>query len=318
MTSIGERLRRQRLERGFDLGQVARETKISQKLLEAIEAEDFDKLPGGVFRKSFVRQYARALGLDEDEIAADLEQIVPPEDPLALLHQGGLESEIPALPTASKELNRRWLVTSFGSFATVLVVMLACAAVYSWWQKSRQEVTRENVKSHEAAPPPAATQPAIPPPPATESSAAPPVTPAAAQVAPQSPEPAVALPPGKFRVGMTAIEPVWVRVTVDGKPAFVGTLESGASKTFDAESAVRVRAGNAGGLSVELNGKPIGEIGPRGQVRTVELTPSGSTIVVPPPPKPAEEPEPKSPETTPPPAQPAPPAPDSTVQRLQG
>ena len=78
MTSIGETLRRERLRRHLDLDQVSRETKISTKLLDAIEAERFDKLPGGVFTKSFVRQYARMLGLDEDEIVGELEHALRP------------------------------------------------------------------------------------------------------------------------------------------------------------------------------------------------------------------------------------------------
>src|SRR2546421_11940763 len=75
MTSIGERLRRQRLQNRISLEKISLETKIGVRLLEAIEAEQFQKLPGGVFRRSFVLQYARALGVDEDEIAGELTQL---------------------------------------------------------------------------------------------------------------------------------------------------------------------------------------------------------------------------------------------------
>ena len=66
MTSIGEMLRREREKRNLDLDQVSRELKISTRFLEAIETENFDRLPGGVFAKSFVRQYARMFDLDVD------------------------------------------------------------------------------------------------------------------------------------------------------------------------------------------------------------------------------------------------------------
>src|ERR1700719_2539198 len=79
MTSIGESLRRERLRRNLDLDQVSQELKISARFLEAIEAEKFDKLPGGVFARSFVRQYARLLGLDEDEAAAAVRGALEPE-----------------------------------------------------------------------------------------------------------------------------------------------------------------------------------------------------------------------------------------------
>ena len=72
MTSIGDTLRRERLRRGLDLDKVAAETKIGRHQLEAIEANQFDRLPGGVFARSFIRQYARLLELDDEEIIAGM------------------------------------------------------------------------------------------------------------------------------------------------------------------------------------------------------------------------------------------------------
>src|SRR6266481_4677259 len=83
MTSIGETLRRERIKRNLDLSQISRELKISARMLEAIEDERFDKLPGGVFAKSFVRQYAHLLGLDEEEVVAEVRRMVdPPPEPV--------------------------------------------------------------------------------------------------------------------------------------------------------------------------------------------------------------------------------------------
>jgi len=53
---------------------------------------------------------------------------------------------------------------------------------------------------------------------------------------------------------------------------------------------VLLRLGNAGGVSITLNGKPIGEVGPKGQVRTVQLTSGGFQIVAPKPSAPAADP----------------------------
>src|SRR5579862_4767390 len=78
MTSIGETLRREREKQNLDLDQVSRELKISTRFLEAIEQENFDRLPGGVFAKSFVRQYARMLNLDEEEVAAEVQRTLSP------------------------------------------------------------------------------------------------------------------------------------------------------------------------------------------------------------------------------------------------
>ena len=81
MTSIGETLRRERERRNLQLDQVSRELKISARFLEAIEQEKFDRLPAGVFAKSFARQYARLLGLDEDEVGNEVQRALAP--PLA-------------------------------------------------------------------------------------------------------------------------------------------------------------------------------------------------------------------------------------------
>src|ERR1035441_6582593 len=78
MILVGETLRRERLNRHLDLQEISRELKISTRFLQAIENDQYDKLPGGVFAKSFVRQYARLLGLDEEEIAARMQQAMGP------------------------------------------------------------------------------------------------------------------------------------------------------------------------------------------------------------------------------------------------
>ena len=78
MTPVGETLRRERLKRNLDLEEISRELKISARFLKAIEDDQYDKLPGGVFAKSFVRQYARLLGLDEDQIAGQVQQNLAP------------------------------------------------------------------------------------------------------------------------------------------------------------------------------------------------------------------------------------------------
>src|SRR5689334_19612602 len=79
MTSVGETLRRERLRQGFELDQISRELKIAPRYLEAIEDDDFKKLPGAVFAKSFVRQYARLLSLEEEELASEVQRLVEPE-----------------------------------------------------------------------------------------------------------------------------------------------------------------------------------------------------------------------------------------------
>ena len=71
MGVFGDKLRQQRERRGITLDAVANTTKISTRMLKALEDEHFDQLPGGVFNKGFVRAYARQVGLDEEEAIND-------------------------------------------------------------------------------------------------------------------------------------------------------------------------------------------------------------------------------------------------------
>jgi cytoskeletal protein RodZ len=59
-----------RREKGISLDQIAAATKISVRLLRAIEEGDFRKLPGGIYNTSYIRQYARAIDVDECELVA--------------------------------------------------------------------------------------------------------------------------------------------------------------------------------------------------------------------------------------------------------
>jgi cytoskeleton protein RodZ len=67
MGNFGETLKQEREFRGITLDAITRVTKISNRHLLALEQEHFDVLPGGVFNKSMVREYARVVGLDQDE-----------------------------------------------------------------------------------------------------------------------------------------------------------------------------------------------------------------------------------------------------------
>jgi cytoskeleton protein RodZ len=70
-TSLGSILRQERLRQNLDLRLIAAQTKICPAILEAIENEQFDSLPGGSYRRSFLRQYARILGMDGDAIIGE-------------------------------------------------------------------------------------------------------------------------------------------------------------------------------------------------------------------------------------------------------
>ena len=303
MTSIGEILRRERLKRNLDLGQIAQELKIAPRFLEAIEAGQLDKLPGGIFTKSFTLQYARLLGLDEEKIAGELQRTLdpPPEFPAAVEAPNPADSAI-RVPRVEEwesvgESRFRWS-SSLSAAALVVVVMLLCSglyALYAWWQRAHRPVAAHQsppIAAVQQAPPPQ-VQPSTAPTGTQPSSGAPAPAPSTEQSAPPVAPPPVpvagAHPNAPVRVELTADEPVWVLVRSDGKYFFSGTLGAKESRAFEATSTVLLRLGNAGGVTITLNGKPVGPVGPKGQVRTVQFTSGGFEIVaVPKPPVPLD------------------------------
>src|SRR5688572_33225148 len=68
LASFGEELRREREIRGISLKEIADATKISKRFLEAIERNDHQSLPAPVFTRGFVREYARYVGLNAEEM----------------------------------------------------------------------------------------------------------------------------------------------------------------------------------------------------------------------------------------------------------
>ena len=304
MTSVGETLRRERLRKDCSLEQISRETKISTRMLDAIEHDQFDQLPGGVFAKSFVRQYARALALDEEELAAEVQKAIQTDAALPSFAVAPMEPafKVPKL-TQWESSGSSSNSSALPSLAMVVAVLLVCSGIYAWWQRSRRPAPPASRPAAHATvpltvprpPEPAPVTPAVSHNPETPAktdvaqSTSPPPEAAPAELVPA--EPAATNPAATLHVSMTASENNWVRAWADGKEVMTRVLSPSLIRTVDAVDQIRIRTGDAGTLQITLNGKALGPIGPRGQVRIVQVTRDGVQIL-PLPPKPAPAPEP--------------------------
>ena len=276
-SEIGPALRNERNRQHLSLDEVAQGTRISQRFLQAIESGDMASLPGIVFARNFVRQYAVYLKLDPEPLLAGMPRFDIDSAPLP---------NPPAKVTES-----RWTMTPATS-AAVWCLLAAGAAAGGWWYFERP---RTPVPVSAAAP--LAEQRIVPPQPTTPPAAEPAEvsntapdpaqglaesTPVAEGSMQQAAVPAVQASTDRSRpvqVVLTARESSWVQVTADGRTAFVGMLNANDSRSIGADSLVKVIAGNAGGLQISLNGKPLEPIGQAGQVRTVRLTAEGPQFV---------------------------------------
>jgi cytoskeleton protein RodZ len=297
MTSVGETLRRERLQRKLDLDQVTHELKISRRMLDAIEADKYDQLPGSIFAKAFVRQYAALLGLDGDALAAQVQRSIEP------LSIESAERAKPAVTPIEVPRVEEWksvgdkgfrLSGSLPAAVLVVVVMLICSAVYAWIQRPRSAPPAQASVAQANPPQPVRSEPApqqtpaapvetaqTPPPPQAENPATQPATQAVTPAAGAETGTAAPATPGPVHVEIVAEEAVWVLARVDGKFAFSDTLAANTKRTLDGTNEVTLRLGNAGGVSILLNGKAIGPAGPKGQVRNLQFTSGGFQIVSP-------------------------------------
>ncbi len=258
---VGAALRQERVRQNVTLEQIASQTRISARFLNAIEEEDFEKLPGILFTRNFVRQYALALELDPDPLLAQLPKVDL--------------TDVPAPAASGRSRNLQWDPRWNSAISLTAWVLLAVsAAVAAFLYFNRPASPRTEI--------PKSLAPAVTAVPASLVVASTPVS-----------APLPATPHHAVEVLVTAREQSWVQVTADGKVAFTATLQPNESRSVAADDQVKVVTGNAGGVAISLNGKPLEALGPVGQVRTVRLTAAGPQLV------------PK----TPPPQQPTPPAP---------
>jgi len=294
MTSFGERIKRERELRGVSLEEIAESTKIGKRNLEALETEDFDKLPGGIFNKGFVRAYAKYLGLDEDQAVTDFlaaenaaaSGIRLAADPVPATAvgngtngEGGKKSRkersveleaIAARREAEAKRNPPLNPSNVGNRVWLAIAIMGLAAgSLAWWKYSHpQHVAAVVVRSK-----PVIAAPVAPP---VAASASAPVSTQSSTASATIPENAVPDPSisgdGLVHLKVHATQDSWIQVTVDGKAVQDGTLDAATEKTFSGKEVV-FKTGNAGGVELTYNGKTQAPFGKDNQVKQIKIKP---------------------------------------------
>ena len=302
MPSFGEKLKVEREKRSITLEQISLSTKIGTRMLQALEDDNFNQLPGGIFNKGFVRAYARFVGIDEDQAVADyLEasgETAPPRpgvDPETAAGKLGLTIE-PDLGSSENSRELPW-----GLFAAAL---LAIALALSLWTHHKRTVpppqSNAAPNSHGTAPEsePAVANSGKPPTPQGSRSPAAPQTNQSPSKQPAAgknirPSPAENVPqhtssPGnlseaksatrqsdEFTVLIDLRQDSWISITSDGKTLASYMANAGTQHVVHGRQLVVVKAGNAGGVDFSFNGRNLGSQGENGQVKTLSFGPQG-------------------------------------------
>jgi cytoskeleton protein RodZ len=311
LPSFGEKLKLEREKHKITLEQISNSTKIGTRMLQALEEDRFNQLPGGIFNKGFVRAYARFVGLDEDQMVADYLEAsgdAPPVSTEIAAQEDGARENAENLRRleASEDYPARHL--PWGLFAAVLLVI---ALALSLWSHRRREQARQSVRP---APTAAATQlsgegsrgasgdesgagspsPASPATGSPTAGSTPSVQRASASsgkassaapkipqdLAPQNlsaapPAASTTATPGEFTVLIQTREESWISIAADGKSAPSELLAAGSERTIRGRKEVIVKMGNAGGVDFHFNGKKLDTGGEFGEVKTITLGPQG-------------------------------------------
>jgi transcriptional regulator with XRE-family HTH domain len=269
MASLGQWLRQEREARNISLEEIASATKIVSRYLEALEADSLDMMPGGFFVKGIIRNYARAVGLDPDEVLGrykaagllsgpdrGLKAVVPdlPAEPAGPSEPAPppLEKAGPALlieeapqPERSPASGKQLLVWTW----RVLAVLLVCAVFYILLSPRRPRPSQPQPRSQPEA---VVTQSA----PKTEA------------------PPAVEDAWKGVTIEITFQADTWIQVYTDGDLKINGMFPAGATARAQADKKVLIRTGNPGGFTFRLNGKPAKPLSRSGQVLSdITITP---------------------------------------------
>lgn len=235
MSSIGSVLAEARRDQGKTLKEVERATRIRSRYIQALEDEDFGSLPGSSYARAFIREYAQFLGIDGQPLVASFN-----EKHQASKREQHIDS---AVVMPMRRRSHRAMSRSRPSRALAVVVIAIAAVllllVFTLFKGNNSDERRTQVVGVEAS-------------------------------NTKRPAPAAGSGSDAANVNLTVqvTEPAgcWVRVTSDGKTVFEGVLAYKDKKSWSADKELALRAGDAGSLTISINGGPAKSAGSKNSI----------------------------------------------------
>jgi len=271
---VGKQLRQARETRGLTVREIAELTKISSRQIDAIETERYEKLPGGIFGRGYVRVLAATLKLDPDACVKAYRDETEPADP-----------SIPAGPTpgasAADPMPRRppfaanWRAESSeprlrlavadedvraaapGVIAAILLGLCAILLIL-WLGRDRNPAPTSRLSTATGT---TAVRGA------GEGSADPPVG-TSGRKGPVAP------PTAGTEIRLEAVRPCWVALTVDDERVAFRMLRAGELIRATMHTSASLHTGDAGALRLAVGGSQAKPVGPSGEVKTLDLAPA--------------------------------------------
>lgn len=264
---LGDMLRAERERQGLSVKDIEKGTSIRALYIESIENGDFSQLPGEVYTKGFIRNYANFLKMDADAMVKRYMEENHPEKAAAQAEQETVNEEktVKAEPVKEK--------TSFATgsdfrdrvekshknqnmlLLAVLVLLVGAGAFYMLNSGSSESPAKTTAPVQNTSQQAKNTK-------AEQQASATAETPKKAE---------------GVEIVAKLSDNCWTQVKADGKTIFEGTLQKGKTETWKAKEKLVITAGNAGAIELKINGKESGKMGDRGQVAEKIYTPDGET-----------------------------------------
>ena len=253
MPNIGQELRRERELRGVALSDISKITKIKLNILQALEEDRLNILPGEFFIRGMIRAYAKCIGLDEDQALNLYTHSVQQKEQDRAYEKRKKETPI----LRSRKPNTLLIVAS-----TIVVLGVSLLIILGFAQKKAP--ARASVEQEPKISAPAVVPDMVPSAPPTTIA----TTPAAVPAAPTE------VKPPSLSLQVSFQQETWIQVWADGVPALDQLKQPGESVSLTCQKEFVLNTGNAGGFTYILNGrpgKPLGALG--GVIKNVRITP---------------------------------------------
>jgi cytoskeletal protein RodZ len=231
--NFGERLQREREMREVSMEELTKSTRISGRFLHALENEDWDKLPGGVFGRGFVRTIARYLGLDEESLLGEYDVARADKSQAELVKT---EERIPSAP--------KWVPFVAISVILLLALGLFYGGRYGWRRYSAYRAAKESSAASVSAQIPSQVVPASSP--ATSAASS-------------------------LDLSVSTSAATRVRILGDDKLLLDAEVPAGETRHFSATQQFEVTAGDSSAVLLELNGQAMPPLGAPGSSGTIVL-----------------------------------------------
>ncbi len=238
--TIGEKLQEARRRKGKTLKEVENILRIRALYLEALEKDDFEKIPGFAYAKAFLKSYAQYLGLNAEDLVRELEKVYRKEPPPSF------PREREAFPM-SKNKRWIWLAVSIAFLVLALIIFQPFSSRKKPSPKEEISIEKEIQKTPSLETTPAETTP-------TEEA----IESAVEEATEAIPTTYTPVAGEKLRLSVNTVgAKCWLRVITDGEKVFEGILVEGETKEWEATETITVRVGSPQSVEIELNGEPV-------------------------------------------------------------